>query len=147
MPNPIYLVSACLAGQKCRYDGRANTHPLCQALVQQGLAVPICPEFDGGLPIPRDPAERQGDLVVTCRGRDVTQAYHRGALAALETAQRLGITRAILKAKSPSCGSSLIYDGTFQRRLISGEGVTCSLLRRNGIQVCSELELDCPPWG
>ena len=83
MPNPIYLVSACLAGQKCRYDGRANTHPLCQALVQQGLAVPICPECDGGLPIPRDPAERQGDLVVTCRGRDVTQDYHRGALAPL----------------------------------------------------------------
>ena len=141
MAHPIYLVSACLAGRCCRYDGRANEHPLCRQLVQKGLAIPVCPECDGGLPTPRPPAEIQGDRVITCQGQDVTEAYEKGAQIALETAQKFGISKAILKARSPSCGSGQIYDGTFSHRLVPGIGVTCALLNSHGIQVYSEEEL------
>lgn len=132
------LVSACLLGMPCRYDGKSVS---CQAVLRQiGQAelVPVCPEILGGLPTPRTPAERRGDAVVTRDGRDVTAEYLRGAQEALRLARLFGCTRAILKSKSPSCGCGPIYDGSFSGRLIPGEGVAAQLLRENGIEVCDE---------
>jgi uncharacterized protein YbbK (DUF523 family) len=93
------------------------------------------------LTTPRPAAERRGDRVVTEAGDDVTEFYERGALEAVELAHAVGARRAILKARSPSCGSSQVYDGTFSRTLVDGEGVTASALRAVGIEVCSEEDL------
>jgi uncharacterized protein YbbK (DUF523 family) len=145
------LVSACLAGRECRYDGSSNHDALVARLLASGRAVLACPEVDGGLGTPRPPAEIVGGdgddvldgraRVVTRAGADVTSAYIAGAHRALRTAVRAGATFAVLKAKSPSCGASGVYDGTFSRTLTDGEGVTAALLRRNGIRVITEEEL------
>ena len=134
----MILVSACLLGCACRYDGQSKPHPLAQELAKRGLAVPVCPEQLGGLPTPRNPSERQGDRVVMNDGRDVTAEYRRGAEEALRLARLYGCTAAVLKEKSPSCGSSLIYDGSFTGTLRPGVGVTAALLLRNGITVRNE---------
>lgn len=133
-----YLISACLCGQACRYDGQARPATALARLVEQGLALLICPEVDGGLPIPRTPCERQAGRVIDQNGQDRTQAYQAGAEHALALAQKYHITTAILKERSPSCGSSQIYDGTFSHTRIPGMGVTAELLRQNGITVYSE---------
>ena len=133
-----YLISACLCGQACRYDGQARPATALARLVEQGLALSICPEVDGGLPIPRTPCERQAGRVIDQNGQDRTQAYQAGAEHALALAQKYHITTAILKERSPSCGSSQIYDGTFSHTRIPGMGVTAELLRQNGITVHSE---------
>ena len=137
------LVSACLVGQRVRYDGRdADPHEALLARWQaEGRLVPICPEVAGGLPVPRPPAELVAGRVLTRPGEDVTAAFTSGAQAALALAKRHGIRLAVLKAKSPSCGSAGIYDGTFTGRVVPGEGVTAALLRAHGIEVFSELEL------
>jgi uncharacterized protein YbbK (DUF523 family) len=103
--------------------------------------VPICPEACGGLPTPRPAAERRGDRVVTANGDDVTDAYARGAAAAVELAHAVGAREAVLKARSPSCGSARVYDGTFTRTLRDGEGVTAAALRAAGVEVRSEEDL------
>jgi uncharacterized protein YbbK (DUF523 family) len=146
------LVSACLAGRACRYDGSTNLDDWVARLVATGRAVLVCPEADGGLPTPRPPAEivgGDGDDVLDGRarvvardGRDVTEAYVRGAEAALEAARRAGARNALLKARSPSCGRGKIYDGSFSGTLVAGDGVTVALLRRHGISVLTEEELD-----
>ena len=112
------LVSACLLGVSCRYDGGANACPaLLEALRAGGhTAVPVCPEVYGGLPTPRPPAERQGCRVTTCTGADVTAAYQKGADTAVRLAALTGCTAAVLKANSPSCGAGTIYDGSFSPR-------------------------------
>lgn len=133
-----YLISACLCGQACRYDGQARPADALAQLVEQGLALPICPEVDGGLPIPRTPCERQGGRVLDQNGQDRTQAYQAGAEHALALAQKYHVTAVILKERSPSCGSTEIYDGTFTHTRISGMGVTAELLRQNGVPVYSE---------
>ncbi len=133
-----YLISACLCGQACRYDGQARPATALARLVEQGLALSICPEVDGGLPIPRTPCERQAGRVIDQNGQDRTQAYQAGAEHALALAQKYHITTAILKERSPSCGSSQIYDGTFSHTRIPGMGITAELLRQNGITVYSE---------
>lgn len=138
--TPI-LVSACLLGEPCRYDGRDNGLPAVQALVGHFTICPICPEVAGGLPIPRPPAERQGQAVRTAAGDDVTAAYRLGAAKALALARDRGIRLAILKAKSPSCGRGQVYDGTFSRRLVPGDGVTSECLETNGIRVFTEKDL------
>jgi len=142
-PRPV-LVSACLLGRECRYDGRANTdRELARELAAQGLrAVPFCPEEHGGLGTPRPPAaiERAGaaevldgrDRIVTDAGRDVTEAFLRGAEGALALCRAHAITRAWLKERSPSCGVACTHVGD---RLVAGPGVTAELLRRNGIEV------------
>ncbi len=145
--GPI-LISACLAGRACRFDGSSNRDDLVTRLVAEGRAVLVCPEEEGGLGTPRPPAEISGGdgsdvvagraRVVTRDGRDVTDAYLEGARRALEAAQAAGATRAILKARSPSCGKGAIYDGTFEGKLKPGEGVTTALLRANGIEVVTE---------
>lgn len=141
MSQAPVLVSACLAGQACRYDGTAAPHPEVERLVALGLAVAVCPEEMGGLATPREPCEMIAGRVICPSGRDVTEAFRSGARQCLEIARRKGCERAILKARSPSCGSGRIYDGTFSRRLVPGDGVLAALLKENGIAVVSELEL------
>lgn len=141
-PIPV-LVSACLLGTPCRYDGRSVPVPAVIALASDPRVrlIPVCPEQAGGLPTPRTPAERQGERVVTRDGRDVTRAYRLGAADALAKARESGARVAILKQKSPSCGSHEIYDGTFTRSLRMGRGVCCEVLEANGIRVFSEEEI------
>jgi uncharacterized protein YbbK (DUF523 family) len=146
--DPLVLVSACLAGRHCRFDAGHNKDDLVGRLVASGRAVLVCPEVDGGLPTPRPPAEIVGGdghdvlagkaQVVTGEGTDVTEAYLAGAYRALRVAQAEGVTRAVLKARSPSCGSGAIYDGSHTRTLVEGSGVTAALLEANGIEVVTE---------
>lgn len=137
--KPALLVSACLLGVPCNHEGRVAERSLREALEEGYRVVPVCPEVLGGLPAPRPAAEIQPDgRVVNAEGTDVTAAYRRGAEAVVEAAQAAGATRAVLKARSPSCGSSQIYDGTFSRTLIDGEGVTARALREAGVEVTSE---------
>ncbi|MBX6377266.1 MAG: DUF523 domain-containing protein [Clostridia bacterium] len=141
----LVLVSACLAGVPCRYDGRDSLEPDLRERVERGEAVVVCPEVLGGLPTPREPAEivggDGGDVldgrarVVTRTGRDVTEAFVAGARATLALARLHGARKVVLKARSPSCGAGLIHDGTFSGRLREGDGVTAALLRRHGIHV------------
>ena len=138
----MILISACLLGCACRYDGRSKPHPLAQELARRGLAVPVCPEQLGGLPTPREPSERQGCAVVMKSGTDVTAQYRRGAEQTLHLARLYGCKAAVLKERSPSCGSGRIYDGTFSDRLTSGDGVTAALLKENGIAVYGESEIE-----
>ncbi len=135
------LCSACLLGIKCRYDGKDNLNERVIELAKKEKLIPVCPEQLGGLPTPREPAEIQGNRVVTYSGKDVTEYFERGAKKVLKIAKLLGIKEAILKQKSPSCGSGKIYDGTFSSRIIEGDGITTRLLKKNGIKVISEEEL------
>ena len=138
------LISACLLGLACRYDGQSKTYSAVEALRKEAdiHLIPFCPEQGGGLATPRDPAERQGDAVRTQSGRDVTKQYRRGAAMALELAKTFGCMTAVLKEKSPSCGSGRIYDGTFTRTLTAGEGVTAELLKKHGITVVGESQIE-----
>ena len=136
------LVSACLLGVRCRYDGKSKPHPAVERLLEQHTLIPVCGEILGGLPTPRVSAERQGARVVTADGCDVTAAYRRGAEEVLRLAERYGCKAAILKERSPSCGSGRIYDGTFTGTLTDGWGVTAELLRDHGICVIGESEAE-----
>ncbi|MEW9680977.1 DUF523 domain-containing protein [Pseudomonas sp. TE50-2] len=150
---PKVLVSACLLGQPVRYDGRASGHPdVLQRWQAEGRVVPLCPEVAGGLPTPRPPAEIPGGQggavldgqaqVLTVTGDDVSDAFLAGARLALELVRRHGIRVAVLKSGSPSCGNLQTYDGSFSGVKVAGEGVTTALLRREGVLVFSELELE-----
>lgn len=152
MPNSIeFLVSACLAGRPCAYDGRPRTCPAIASLVKEGRALPVCPECLGGLPVPRIPAEIAGGTgedvfkgrarVINQEGQDVTGAFLRGAQKALKLARGKGISTAILKSRSPSCGYGSIYDGSFTGRLRPGHGVTAALLSRAGFKILTESEV------
>ena len=136
------LVSACLLGIACRYDGRSKPHPDMAELMKHHQLVPVCPEQLGGLPTPRTPSERQGERVVTADGADVTEQYRRGAEEALSLCRLLGCEAAVLKERSPSCGKERVYDGTFSGTLTDSWGVTAELLRQNGIPVYGESEID-----
>ena len=139
------LVSACLLGDPVRYDGQAQrlADPSLRVWQQAGMLVPFCPEVAGGLPTPRPAAECQADgRILTGSGEDVTAAFRRGAEAALALCRREGIECALLKERSPSCGSQRIYDGRFRGVILSGEGITANLLRQQGIRVFSEEQLD-----
>lgn len=144
----MLMISACLVGQKCRYTGDGFDYPALRRLVEEGLAIPVCPEVLGGLPVPRAPHEIVGGngfdvldgkaQVKNDRGVDNTAAFMRGAARVLAVAQKKGVRGAILKERSPSCGSKMIYDGTFTKQRIPGCGCTAALLLREGIRVCSE---------
>ena len=150
-PEGPILVSACLAGRACRFDGTAAYEDEVARLVAEGRAVLVCPEVDGGLGTPRPAAEIDGGdgadvlagraRVVTEDGIDVTDAYVKGARRALDAARTTGATTAVLKARSPSCGEGAIYDGTFSRTLHAGEGVTAALLKGAGIEVLTDEEV------
>ena len=134
------LISACLLGANCKYSGGNNALPpeKLAALRERYHLIPVCPEVAGGLPVPREPSERKGTRVVSRSGRDVTEAYRRGAETALALARRFGCRKALLKARSPSCGSGQIYDGSFSGRLLSGDGVAAALLREAGLVIFNE---------
>ena len=139
------LVSACLLGAPVRHDGRdkKSHHPVLQRWIEEGRVVSVCPEMLGGLGTPRPPAEIvAGRRVITREGNDVTAAFEAGANAVAEEARSGGIRVALLKEGSPSCGSSFVYDGTFAKVRVPGEGVTAALLREMGIAVFSEEEID-----
>lgn len=132
------LVSACLLGCSCRYDGASRAHPLAEQLAERYELVPVCPEQLGGLPTPRPPAERRGERVVTRAGDDVTAQYRRGAEEALRLCRLLGCEAAVLKERSPSCGHGEIYDGTFSGTLVPGDGTAAELLGDHGVPVYGE---------
>ena len=135
----VYLISACLLGTPCRYDGASR--PVSEAiarLMRTDTLIPICPEILGGLATPRPPAERQGERVINREGRDVTEEYRRGAREVARLVQLFGADGVILKDNSPSCGTNGIYDGSFTSTLVPGEGVTAAYLRSLGIPVFPE---------
>lgn len=135
------LISACLLGLPCRYDGKSKPCGGIADLQKRHTLVPFCPECMGGLPTPREPAEIVGDRVVNKAGRDVTEEYTRGARGALELCRMYGCACAVLKEKSPSCGCGQIYDGSFTGTLTDGNGITAKLLLENGIPVYGENEI------
>lgn len=150
------IVSACFAGIHCRYDQRHNALAEIRRLVREGKAIPVCPEQAGGLPTPRNPAEIVGGgdgedvldgkaRVIDNQGNDVTEQFLAGARKTLAVARAVGAKQAILKERSPSCGSCMIYDGTFSGGKKPGLGVTAALLRRHGIEVVSEETMDAGP--
>ena len=158
--KPALLISACLLGVACNHEGRGSPRAVVDELAKQYRLVPVCPEVLGGLPTPRAAAELQGGdgtdvvvgtaaRVVNIEGEDVTAAYRRGAEAAVALALAVGAERAVLKARSPSCGSSAVYDGTFSRRLVPGRGVTAAALAAAGLEVGSEEDAAAaaPPAG
>ena len=137
------LVSACLLGICCRYDGRGNPDDAVLSLLNRDdiTLIPVCPEQLGGLSTPRIPSERRGERVVNRSGEDVTSQFIRGAEEALRIAKLYGCQVAVLKERSPSCGCGRIYDGTFSGKLADGDGVTAELLRREGIKVYGESQV------
>ncbi|MYL39533.1 2-thiouracil desulfurase family protein [Halobacillus litoralis] len=146
----MILISSCLAGIKVRYDGTDCLQEEVQKLILEKRAVSACPELLGGFMVPRPPAEIVGGdgedvlrgraRVMEKTGTDVTETYIRGAYLTLEKVRDLNIDTVVLKEGSPSCGSTVVHDGTFSGRKVSGKGVTTALLERNGIQVMSEID-------
>lgn len=129
------LVSSCLLGLNCKYDGGNNYSNEIDEFLKDYDVIPICPEIMGGLPTPRIASERLGDKVITKDGKDVTEQYKKGAEETLFLAKKYDVKKALLKLRSPSCGSEKIYDGTFTHTVIDGDGVTAELLKNNGIEI------------
>lgn len=148
----MILVSACLLGQDCKYNGANNRNQAVIDYLADKEYLPVCPECYGELPTPRPPSEICGGdgldvlegkaKVLSAEGRDVTEAFIKGAQKLLEAAQQYEEPLAILKEKSPSCGLHFIYDGSFSGKVVHGSGVATALLRQNGIQVLSEKEIE-----
>ena len=136
------LISACLVGDKVNYKGQGNYHPDVEKLKEKYELVLFCPECEGGLPTPRLPNEIRGSQVIRSDGKNVTRAFEVGAKKALAICKYLGITKAVLKENSPSCGTHMVHDGYFQGRKIPGMGVTAKLLKENGVEVFSEEEIE-----
>lgn len=134
----LCLVSACLCGVPCRYDGNSTPVEDLVDLHKRGAALAVCPEVEGGLPVPRPPCERREGRVLGRNGEDFTEQFEAGAAYTLALAQQYGIGLAILKENSPSCGCSAIYDGSFSGKRVPGQGVTAALLQKNGIRVINE---------
>jgi len=133
------LVSACLAGRACAYDGSARPDDTILRLVAEGRAVLVCPEEEGGLGTPRPAAEIQPDgRVLTKDGVDVTVQYARGAEIAVDRARASGCSFAILKSRSPACGCGAVYDGSFSKQLAEGDGVAAAALRRAGVEISTD---------
>lgn len=140
MKKEPLLVSACLLGEKCRYDGGGKYCARAVQLEERYELVPVCPEVLGGMTTPRPPSEILGDRVITIDGRDVTAQFRTGAERSLEMARKAGAVKALLKSGSPSCGRGLVHDGQFSGRMVPGNGVTAALLEENGIAVYTELD-------
>lgn len=144
----IKLVSACLCGVNCKYNGKNNLNPVFLELLKMGRLLPVCPEQLGGLPTPRPATEIAGGTgkdiiegrarVISEEGKDVTSYFLKGAQETLQIALQAEVTGAILQRRSPSCGVDKIYDGTFSQRLINGDGVTAALLKKHGIKVYND---------
>ena len=144
----MYIVSACLLGQNCKYNGGNNLNEEVVEFCRNHKYVTVCPESAGKLPAPRQPAEKIGDRIVDKEGKDVTDAFLRGADISLKTCMEMArisgeeIEGAILKANSPSCGCGRIYDGTFSGNLTEGNGVFAQMLLEEEIPVITEKDTD-----
>lgn len=136
------LISACLVGDKTRYDEKSNYNPLVKSLMERYELVPFCPEVEGGLPTPREPSEIVKDKVFMKDGRNVTRNFMKGAELAWNICNYLGIDIAILKDGSPSCGVHEVYNGKFENKKIKGKGITTAYLMSKGVRVISESELE-----
>ena len=139
------IVSACLLGASTRYDGESKkviSDENFKKLNKKYHLIPVCPEIYGGLPTPRVPSEIVGGRVIMKDGTDVTENFLKGAYETLKLCRALGVSKAILKAKSPSCSKKEVYDGSFTGRLIPGEGIAARLLSENGIEVFDENEIE-----
>lgn len=139
------LVSACLLGLACRYDGAAGGNDAVAGLIGRYGLVPVCPEQLGGLPTPRCPVELCGSRAADRTGADRTREFERGAEETVKLARLFGCRSAVLKSRSPSCGCGLVYDGSFSGRLIPGNGITAARLLREGVKVITETELEKDP--
>ncbi|MFH1631058.1 MAG: DUF523 domain-containing protein [Candidatus Aenigmatarchaeota archaeon] len=135
------LCSACLLGINCRYDGRNMVNEKIIELAKKEVLIPVCPEQLGGLPTPREPSKQRGKKVFTKSGKNVTEDFNRGAEETLKIAKLFGIKEAILYRPSPSCGCGKIFNGTFSGTIIDGDGITTTLLKKNGIEIINEEEL------
>ena len=138
----VILVSKCLMGENCRSKGDNCRNERILELAQEHTLIGVCPEVMGGLPTPRAPGERVGDKVIANTGADVTAEYALGALKALEIAKESGVELCVFKAKSPSCGCGIIYDGSFTGKLIPGDGVTVELFKKHGYKVITEVDVE-----
>lgn len=140
----MMIISACLCGCDCKYNGKNNKNESCVELLKRGKAVLVCPEQLGGMTTPRVPSEiikNDGKIsVISKEGKDVSKEFKKGAKEALKIAKLVDAKVAILKNGSPSCGSKYIYDGTFSNNKIEGKGITAKLFMENGIEVFSEDE-------
>ena len=134
----MILISACLCGENCKYDGTNNLREELKKLYDEGKALLICPEVMGGLSTPRNPSEIQDGRVVMCDGTDVTDNFTKGANMALDIANKVKPELIILKSKSPSCGVGRVYNGSFSKTLTDGNGITADLLIKNGYKVITE---------
>lgn len=135
------LVSACLTGLDCKYNGKNNLNKKVEHLLDKYTVIPVCPEQLGGLCTPRPPAEIKGNKVINKNGEDVTAEFKRGAEKTLEIAKKYNCSLAIFKSNSPSCGCGTVYDGTFSGTLVLGDGICTKLLKENGIRVMTEIDL------
>ena len=135
------LISACLVGDNCKYNGGNNLNPQLEALLEKYELIPFCPEVEGGLTTPRNPSEIKGSRVVMDNDKDVTREFEWGARKALMLCLYLKIKIAVLKEYSPSCGTHQVHDGSFSNKLVDGMGVTAKLLKENGIKVYSEEQI------
>jgi uncharacterized protein YbbK (DUF523 family) len=138
----MILVSACLVGVDCKYSGENNDSQGVRKYLEGKVYVPICPEQLGGLQTPRPCCEIVADRVMNEHGLDCTKEFLKGAEETLKIAKLVGATEAVLKEGSPSCGSNKIYDGTFSGVKIKGQGFTANLLRKNGLKILSDTELE-----
>lgn len=141
MEKEKVLVSACLLGLNCKYDGNNNRNEKVLEYIKDKEIIPVCPEIFGGLPTPRIPSEIVGDKVLNREKIDVTKQFLKGAEETLYLAKLFNVKKALLKESSPSCGSNTIYDGTFSKTKKEGMGITAKLLKENGIEIISEKEL------
>ncbi len=135
------LISACLLGVNCRYNATGKMIPELEELISKHILIPICPEQLGGLSTPRSPAEIRGESVINKDSVDLTAEFIRGAEETLKLAKIYNCKFAILKERSPSCGSGKIYDGTFSKTIVDGDGFTAKLLKENGIKIIGETEI------
>lgn len=141
MSKPKMLISACLLGVKCRYNGTGGGLEGLPELMELAELIPVCPEILGGLPTPRPPAERKNGRVINCEGGDVTEAYLKGAQESLHLARTFGAKLALMKERSPSCGAGEIYDGSFTHTRLPGDGTASELLKASGIEVYGETRI------
>ena len=136
------LVSACLLGVSCRYDGKSKGDDRVKALMDKYDLIPICPEIMGGMPTPRVPSEIKNGRVYGEDGNDVTEYFKKGAEEVLSLAKLYGCKRALLKENSPSCGFGKVYDGSFSKKLVEGNGIASDLLYENSIEIFGEESID-----
>ena len=139
------LVSACLLGENCKYNGKNNRSEALVRRLQGHHVIPVCPEVLGGLGVPRPCVELRGGRVVDCNGRDVDAAFRAGVEKALRQIEGQAVDLAVLQSRSPTCGVKQIYDGSFSRRLIDGQGLLAAALTARGVRVVDVEDLDSVP--